>query len=46
MTRREFIIGGASLAAMGARQATADDSPELMAAKSWFREAQFGGGRG
>lgn len=42
MTRREFIIGGASLAAMGVRRATADDSPELMAAKSWFREAQFG----
>jgi len=42
MTRREFALGAASLAAMGVKPVFAGDSPRLAASKRWFREAQFG----
>ena len=43
MNRREFMAGGAALAALGALPAfgTAED-PRLTAAKRWFSEAQYG----
>ena len=44
MTRREFISASAALASVGAFAADAEvgDTPELAAAKRWFRDAQFG----
>ena len=44
MTRRMFIEGAASLAALGAVPAFAGekDCPELAASKAWFRAAQYG----
>lgn len=42
MTRKEFIVGGTSLAAFGIRPVLADDSAALVAAKAWFKKAQFG----
>ena len=42
MTRKGFLGGAAAFAAMGLRPAVAGDSPQLAAAKKWFKEAQFG----
>jgi len=43
MTRKEFISGGVSLAAMGVMPVFGiDEDPRLTAAKKWFVEAQYG----
>ena len=43
MTRKEFLTGGASLAALGALPAFGlEEDPRLTAAKKWFVEAQYG----
>ena len=43
MNRREFIAGGASLAALGTIPLFgAGEDPRLTAAKKWFTEAQYG----
>lgn len=42
MTRKEFIAGSAAFAAVGVRPALAGDSPELAAAKKWFKSADMG----
>ena len=43
MNRREFIAGGASLAALGAMPVFgAEEDPRLTATKKWFVEAQYG----
>lgn len=43
MTRREFFGGAAAFAALGVRPVVAEgDSPQLAAAKRWFKESQFG----
>ena len=42
-SRREFIVGGTSLAALGALPAFGGtEDPRLAATKRWFREAQYG----
>ena len=48
MTRKEFIGGAAAFAAAGAMKVSVasdiaeTDTPQLAAAKKWFKEAQFG----